>query len=189
MSGNSPFDRFKAGDKTAMSESAQRGYELFKNEKKANCETCHVGHNFTDENYNNIGVGMGAKDPDLGYYKITKLEGHKGAFKTPTLREIASTAPYMHDGSEKTLEEVVEFYDKGGHKNKWLSTKIKPLHLTKQEKQDLVEFLKSLVWRSHLVRERPGGKLRIRRSEGIEGNRMGEVEKGPPHAQAPLPRC
>ena len=144
VSGNSPFDRFKAGDKTAMSESAQRGYELFKNEKKANCETCHVGHNFTDENYNNIGVGMGAKDPDLGYYKITKLEGHKGAFKTPTLREITSTAPYMHDGSEKTLEEVVEFYDKGGHKNKWLSTKIKPLHLTKQEKQDLVEFLKAL---------------------------------------------
>jgi len=144
VSGNSPFDRFKAGDKTAMSESAQRGYELFKNEKKGNCETCHVGHNFTDENYNNIGVGMGAKDPDLGYYKITKLEGHKGAFKTPTLREIASTAPYMHDGSEKTLEEVVELYDKGGHKNKWLSTKIKPLHLTKQEKQDLVEFLKAL---------------------------------------------
>jgi cytochrome c peroxidase len=144
LSGNSPFDRFKAGDKTAMSESAQRGYELFKNEKKANCETCHVGHNFTDENYNNIGVGMGAKDPDLGYYKVSKLEGHKGAFKTPTLREIASTAPYMHDGSEKTLEEVVEFYDKGGHKNKWLSTKIKPLHLTKQEKQDLVEFLKAL---------------------------------------------
>ncbi|MFN8007234.1 MAG: cytochrome c peroxidase [Terriglobia bacterium] len=144
VSGNSPFDRFMAGDKTAMSESAQRGYAIFKDEKKGNCETCHVGHNFTDENYNNIGVGMAAKDPDLGYYKITKLEGHKGAFKTPTLREIASTAPYMHDGSEKSLEEVVEFYNKGGHKNKWLSTKIKPLHLTKQEQQDLVEFLKAL---------------------------------------------
>ena len=144
VSGNSPFDRFKAGDKTAMSESAQRGYAIFKDEKKGNCETCHVGHNFTDENYNNIGVGMSAKKPDLGYFTISKLEGHKGAFKTPTLREIASTAPYMHDGSEKTLEEVVAFYKKGGHKNKWLSTKIKPLNLTKQDQQDLVEFLKAL---------------------------------------------
>jgi cytochrome c peroxidase len=108
-----------------------------------NCETCHVGFNFTDENYNNLGVGMVAKQPDLGYYAISKLEGHKGAFKTPTLREIACTAPYMHDGSQKTLEEVVAF-NKGGHKNKWLSTKIKPLKLTKQEQADLVEFLKAL---------------------------------------------
>ena len=144
MSGNSPFDKFMAGDRAAMSDSAQRGYALFKDEKKANCETCHVGHNFTDENYNNLGVGMSAKDPDLGYFKISKLEGHKGAFKTPTLREIASTAPYMHDGSEKTLEEVVTFYNKGGHPNKWLSKKLKPLKLTKQEEADLVEFLKAL---------------------------------------------
>ena len=144
LSGNSPYDRFVAGDKTAMSEAAQRGYALFKDPAKANCETCHVGFNFTDENYNNIGVGMAAAKPDLGYYAITKLEGHKGAFKTPTLREIASTAPYMHDGSQKTLEEVVSFYNKGGHKNKWLSTKIKPLKLTKQDESDIVEFLKAL---------------------------------------------
>jgi cytochrome c peroxidase len=76
-----------------MSEAAQRGYLLFKDPAKANCEICHVGFNFTDENYNNIGVGMTAPKPDLGYYAITKLEGHKGAFKTPTLREIASTGP------------------------------------------------------------------------------------------------
>ena len=126
-----------------MSEAAQRGYQLFKDEKKANCETCHVGHNFTDENYNNLGIGMTAKKPDLGYFTISKLEGHKG-FKTPTLREIASTAPYMHDGSQKTLEEVVAFYNKGGHPNKWLSKKVKPLKLTKQEEADLVEFLKAL---------------------------------------------
>ena len=144
LSGNSPYDRFVAGDKSAMSEAAQRGYALFKDPAKANCETCHVGFNFTDENYNNIGVGMAAAKPDLGYYAITKLEGHKGAFKTPTLREIASTAPYMHDGSQKTLEEVVSFYNKGGHKNKWLSTKIKPLKLTKQDESDIVEFLKAL---------------------------------------------
>lgn len=144
LSGNSPFDKYLAGDKNAMSEAAVRGYLIFKDENKGNCETCHVGFNFTDENYNNIGVGMAAKQPDLGYYTISKLEGHKGAFKTPTLREIANTAPYMHDGSQKTLEEVVAFYNKGGHKNKWLSTKIKPLNLTKQEQADLVEFLKAL---------------------------------------------
>jgi cytochrome c peroxidase len=144
MSGNSPYDRFAAGDKTAMSESAQRGLQIFRDENKGNCETCHVSFNFTDENYNNIGVGMDAKNPDMGRYLVTKLEGHQGAFKTPTLREIAATAPYMHDGSQKTLEEVVEFYDIGGHANKWLSPKMKPLKLTDQEQHDLVEFLKAL---------------------------------------------
>jgi len=144
VSGKSPFDRFTAGDKTAMSEAAQRGMKIFRDEKKGNCETCHASFNFTDENYNNIGVGMAAKKPDLGRYEVTKLEGHQGAFKTPTLREVANTAPYMHDGSEKTLEEVVAFYNKGGYRNKWLSPKIKPLNLTEQEQQDLVEFLKAL---------------------------------------------
>lgn len=144
MSGNGPFDRFLAGDQNAMSESAKRGYQIFKDEKRGNCETCHVSFNFTDENYNNLGIGMSAKTPDLGRYAITKLEGQQGAFKTPTLREVASTAPYMHDGSQKTLDEVVAFYNRGGHPNKWLSPKIKPRHLTKQEQQDLVEFLKAL---------------------------------------------
>lgn len=144
MSGNSPFDRYLAGDQMAMSESAKRGFQIFKDEKKGNCETCHVSFNFTDENFNNLGVGMSAKNPDLGRYAITQLEGQQGAFKTPTLREVANTAPQMHDGSQKTLEAVVAFYNKGGHPNKWLSPKIKPLHLTKQEQQDLVEFLKAL---------------------------------------------
>lgn len=149
MSGNSPFDRFtQLNDQQAMSESAKRGYHLFLG--KANCASCHVGFNFTDESYHNLGLGADAKKPDLGRYAISKLEGHQGAFKTPTLREIANTAPYMNDGSLKTLEEVIEFYDKGCRNNKWLSAKIKPLGLTTQEKQDLVEFLKSLsgevVW-------------------------------------------
>ncbi len=145
LAGNSPFDRFQAGDTSAMSEAAQRGYEIFKNEKKGNCETCHVGFNFSDENYYNLGVGMEAKKPDLGRYEIQKLEGYQGAFKTPTLRQITETAPYMHDGSQKTLEEVVEFYNKGGHPNKWLNSKVKRLNLSKQEQQDLVEFLKALT--------------------------------------------
>lgn len=149
MSGNSPYDRFtQLKNQTAMSESAQRGYHLFLG--KANCASCHVGFNFTDESYHNLGLGVNAKKPDLGRYTVSKLDGHQGAFKTPTLREVANTAPYMNDGSLKTLEEVVEFYDKGCRENKWLSAKIKPLGLTAQEKQDLVEFLKALsgdvVW-------------------------------------------
>jgi len=144
LSGNSPYDRFQAGDKSALNEAAQRGLAIFRDENKGNCETCHASFNFTDENYNNLGVGMTAKEPDMGRYDVTKLDGHQGAFKTPTLREIAATAPYMHDGSQKTLEEVVAFYDKGGHGNKWLSPKIKKLNLSKQQQADVVEFLMSL---------------------------------------------
>jgi cytochrome c peroxidase len=144
MSGNSPYDRFMAGDRNAMSEAAQRGMKIFTDENKGNCVTCHASFNFTDENYNNIGVGMAAREPDMGRYKVTGLQGHEGAFKTPTLREVAHTAPYMHDGSEKTLEDVVAFYNKGGRRNKWLSPKIKPLQLTAREQEDLVEFLRAL---------------------------------------------
>jgi len=144
LSGNSPYDRFMAGDKNAMSESAQRGMQIFNDEKKGNCETCHAGPNFTDENYNNIGVGMASKNPDMGRYKVTKLEGHQGAFKTPTMRDVGLRSPYLHDGSEETLEGVVAYYVKGGIKNKWLSPKMHPLKLTRQEEQDLVEFLKAL---------------------------------------------
>jgi cytochrome c peroxidase len=144
LSGNSPYDRFLAGDKTAMNGSAQRGYAIFMDEKRGNCVTCHVNFNFTDENYYNLGVGMRAKHPDLGRFSVTRLEGHKGAFKTPTLRNVADTAPYLHDGSEKTLEDVINLYEKGGVPNPWLSPKMKPLKLTRQDKQDLVEFLKAL---------------------------------------------
>jgi cytochrome c peroxidase len=148
MSGNSPFDRYIEGDRKAMSEAAVRGYQLYLS--KANCASCHVSFNFTDETYHNLGVGMIVKKPDVGRYALSKLEGHQGAFKTPTLREIASTAPYMSDGSLKTLEEVVNYYDRGAQPNRWLSPKIKPLGLTVEEKKDLVEFLKALsgevVW-------------------------------------------
>jgi cytochrome c peroxidase len=144
LSGNSPFDRFMAGDKTAMGEAAQRGLKLFRDENKGDCETCHVGANFTDENYNNLGIGMKAARPDLGRYEASRLEGHQGAFKTPTLRDISRRGPYMHDGSQKTLEEVVAFYSRGGHPNRWLSPKVKVLRLSQQEQRDLAEFLKAL---------------------------------------------
>jgi cytochrome c peroxidase len=125
-----------------MSESAQRGRDIFFSEK-GNCTACHVGANLADEKYHNIGIGMDKENPDLGRVAVTKNEKDMGAFKTPTVRNAALTAPYMHDGSVATLEEVVEWYDKGGHANPHLSDKIKPLKLTPQEKADLVEFMKS----------------------------------------------
>lgn len=140
LSGNAPYDRFKAGDKTALSEGAQRGMKVFFN--KAQCSACHVPPNFTDGAFHNIGVGIHGKDADLGRFTETKLEGDRGAFKTPTLREIARTAPYMHDGSEKTLEDVIAYYDKGGTPNPQLDEEIFPLKLTPEEKRDLVTFLK-----------------------------------------------
>lgn len=142
LSGNSPYDRYKAGDQSAMSESQIRGLDVFV--KKAECDACHLGFNFSDESYMNIGIGMDKPDPDPGRYAVTKDEADFGAFKTPTLREVEHTAPYMHDGRFKTLEEVVEHYDKGGIKNPHLSEKMKPLHLSDQEKADLVAFMKAL---------------------------------------------
>ena len=88
---------------------------------------------------------MDKDNPDLGRYTVTKKEEDKGAFKTPTLRDVAKRGPYMHDGSQKTLEEVVAFYNRGGHNNAWLSSDVKPLNLTGQEQKDLVAFLHALT--------------------------------------------
>jgi cytochrome c peroxidase len=87
---------------------------------------------------------MGAAKPDLGRFAVTKDEKEKGAFKTPTVRDITRTAPYMHDGSQRTLEEVVAFYNKGGEKNRWLDPKVRPLGLTPGESADLIVFLHAL---------------------------------------------
>lgn len=126
-----------------MSEPAVRGRGLFFG--KANCSACHVGPNLTDESYRNVGVGMDAKEPDLGRHVVTKAERDRGAFKVPTVRNVAQTAPYMHDGSQATLEEVVAFYDKGGHPNAWLDEKVRPLGLTADERAELVAFLEALT--------------------------------------------
>ncbi|MCA9016285.1 MAG: c-type cytochrome [Planctomycetaceae bacterium] len=125
-----------------MSKSAQRGMELFFSEK-VNCAACHLGPNLADEKYHNLGVGMDAKKPDLGRYEVTKQDKDKGAFKTPTIRNVEFSAPYMHDGSLKTLEEVVEHYNKGGTPNPYLSEKVKKLNLSDQDKKDLVAFMKA----------------------------------------------
>ena len=125
-----------------MSDEAQRGREIFFTEK-GNCTACHVGANLADEKYHNIGVGMDKPEPDLGRFAVSKDPRDTGAFKTPTVRNVALTAPYMHDGSVATLEEVIEWYDKGGHPNPHLSEKIRPLKLTAQEQADLVAFMKA----------------------------------------------
>lgn len=140
LSGNAPYDKFVAGDKNALSEGAQRGMKIFFN--KAFCSACHGGPNFTDGAFHNIGVGMDKKEPDIGRQAISKQLGDRGAFKTPSLREIARTAPYMHDGSLKTLEDVIEFYRKGGIANPQLDEEIFPLKVTDEEKKDLITFLK-----------------------------------------------
>ena len=125
-----------------MSESAKRGRDIFFG-TKGGCTACHVGPNLTDEKYHNLGIGMDKPEPDLGRYVVTKNEADRGAFKTPTIRNVEQTAPYMHDGSLQTLEEVVEWYDKGGHPNPNLSKDVRKLNLTAQEKADLVEFMKA----------------------------------------------
>jgi cytochrome c peroxidase len=142
MSGNSPYDRYKAGQKSAMTPAQVHGMDIFFN--KAKCDACHEGVNFTSNMYANLGVGADRPEPDAGRYAVTNEPKDWGAFKTPTLREIARTAPYMHDGSLKTLEDVVEYYDRGGTPNKNLDQRIKPLHLANQDKKDLVAFLNAL---------------------------------------------
>ena len=140
LSGNAPYDEYKAGNKKALSVAAERGRKVFFG--KGHCSACHVGPALTDNTYHNIGIGMDAEKPDLGRVAISKLEGDTGAFKTPGLRDIARSAPYMHDGSLKTLEDVVEHYAKGGISNEYLDEEIFKLRLTDQNTKDLVTFLK-----------------------------------------------
>ncbi|MBI5505035.1 MAG: c-type cytochrome [Deltaproteobacteria bacterium] len=143
LSGNSAWDRFAVGhDESALSDSAKRGLRLF--EGKAKCSLCHAGFSLSDGIFHNLGVGMAAAEPDLGRFKVTGQPADKGAFKTPTLRDISKTAPYMHDGSQATLEEVVDFYNKGGEANPTLDVKVVKLDLSAQDKADLVAFMKSL---------------------------------------------
>lgn len=143
LSGNSPADRFDQGqEEGAISPAAQHGLTLFR--EKARCTKCHSGFNFTDEKFHNLGIGWDDNKVDLGRYMVTGTTEELGAFKTPTLREISRSAPYMHDGRFKKLEEVVNFYNKGGVKNPHQDPLILSLELTDQEKSDLVQFLRTL---------------------------------------------
>lgn len=133
-----------------LDEAALRGAKLFYS-ARSGCTLCHAGVNFTDERFHNLGVGLrGVTDPDdptvdWGRHAITGEESDRGAFKTPSLRNVSQTAPYLHDGSLDTLEEVIAFYAEGGNANPWLSDLIEPLDLDEQEQADLVAFLEALT--------------------------------------------
>ena len=146
MSGNSPWDRWRVNrDEHAVSDEVKRGHDLFFN--KARCNQCHLGDSFTDSSFHNLGVGWDKRKRafvDEGRFVVTKNPADHGSFKTPTLREVTKHAPYMHDGSQQTLREVVEWYNRGGEKNPYLDPKITPLHLTPAEVDALVAFMDAL---------------------------------------------
>lgn len=143
VSKNSPYDKYMQGNKKAMSSQAVAGMNLFFG--KAKCSICHNGPAFTDNKFHNIGVKQqGPLKEDSGRYNVTKDEPDKGAFKTPGLRHVSRHAPYMHDGSEATLKDVIEFYDRGGDVEQNRSAFITPLGLTVREKKELLEFLQAL---------------------------------------------
>jgi cytochrome c peroxidase len=143
LSGDSPFDRFVNGDRAGLSPEQQLGLQVFRG--RANCTACHVGPTFSDEKLHNTGVAWrNGELRDEGRFAVSGKPADRGAFKTPTLREIARTAPYMHDGSVASLEAVVDFYDEGGRPNPNIDPEIHPLHLAAEEKHALMVFLKSL---------------------------------------------
>jgi cytochrome c peroxidase len=145
VSRTSPFDKWVEGDENALTKQQVNGFKLFVNPTKGNCEVCHSAPNFTENGFHNIGLpSYGEENPDLGRYTERPLGMMKGAFKTPTVREAARTAPYFHDGSANTLTEVVQHYVTGGIVKTNLSPNFKPSNLSAQEIQDVVEFMKSL---------------------------------------------
>ena len=146
LAGDSPFDRYRAGNSGALRDDARRGLGLFGG--RAGCAGCHSGPLLTDERFHNTGVAWrDSALADLGRATVTGAAADGGAFKTPTLREVARTAPYMHDGSIATLEEVVVFYDRGGRANPHLDPGVRALGLNAADKADLVAFLRSLSGR------------------------------------------
>ena len=166
---NVPYDRYRRGRAGAISASARRGLSLF--EGKAGCTQCHDGPRLSDSDFHNLGL---ATNPDIfqtperhivfrrffkmlgvpryanlredvGLYGVTKQTADRGRFRTPSLREVSNTAPYMHDGSLATLADVVEFFDRGGGPGGGKDPLLKPLGLADDEKQDLIAFLETLA--------------------------------------------
>ncbi|MFN2532789.1 MAG: cytochrome-c peroxidase [Pyrinomonadaceae bacterium] len=142
ISGNTAWDRWKAGDASAISQSAWRGWNIFQGIK---CNNCHDGVLFTDQQYHNVGIGMDQEQPDVGRFKVTNKPEDTGAFKTPTLRDVARSAPYFHDGSAKTLEEALDIMLSGGKPNEHLDKKNLEKHnILPEQREDLLNFLRSL---------------------------------------------
>jgi cytochrome c peroxidase len=157
LSGNSRYDRYINGDRTALTAQEQEGLKIFRG--KGNCVACHVGPNLTDEALHNTGVGWRNNT-------LADAGGGRGEFKTPTLREVARTAPYMHDGSIPTLEAVVDFYAAGGRPNPWLDPEIRPRSLNDVDKEHLAAFLRSL---DGVVQEGSRARARPDRRSGATG--------------------
>lgn len=150
--GNSPYDRFMKGERTALSTDERNGLRVFQG--RGNCIICHDGVNLTDEKLHNTGVawlpaddraGTPGRFLDEGGVVVTGVASDRGAFKTPTLRDVGKTSPYMHDGSLATLEDVVDFYDRGGRQNPALDHDIERLDLPDADKRALVAFLKTAL--------------------------------------------
>ncbi len=145
VSGAAPFDQWVAGKRDAMTPDQIKGFALFIDPAKGNCAACHEGPNFTDNSFHNLGLAsFGKPTPDMGRYAQRPVASLKGAFKTPTVREAANTAPYFHDGSAGTLDDVMAFYVKGGEVKTNLSKSMKALTLSKQESAQIVSFMQAL---------------------------------------------
>ena len=177
---NSPFDQFLAGDKQALSAEARQGAEIFFGER-GGCSQCHSGSLLTDQKFYNLGVaelpellsdpqhrttrnffigemGLPPMERDPGYYVISRRPKDLGAFRTPPLRQVEQTGPYMHNGSIASLSELIEFFNRGGGDDPNKSTLLKPLNLSSAEKQALEAFLRSLTGTYATVRApRPPG--------------------------------
>jgi cytochrome c peroxidase len=146
ISNNSPFDRWLKGDAAALSTSQVRGFALFIDPLRGNCSVCHWAPNFTDNGFHNVGLkSFGVDKPDLGRYKQRPVKLMRGAFKTPTLRDVALTAPYFHDGSATRLGDVVRHYARGGDVHTNLSPNLRPLALADEDIADLVAFMEALT--------------------------------------------
>lgn len=162
LSGDAPIDRYFAGERQALSAEQLEGLEVFRG--KGRCTVCHGGPTFTDERFHNTGVAwQDGRLVDPGRAAITRDDRDRGAFKTPTLREVVRTAPYMHNGSITTLEEVVEWYSGGGRPNPTLDPDIRPIPFTPAEKRALVAFLGALsgtISEGRLIRVDPSDQGR-----------------------------
>jgi cytochrome c peroxidase len=146
VSNDSPFDRWLRGDAKSMTPQQVRGFRVFSDPAKGNCAACHHAPNFTDNGFHNIGLASHARaNPDMGRFIIRPVAAMRGAFKTPTLRDVALTAPYFHDGSATTLMDAIDHYDRGGVSAADRSAQIRPLNLTRADVADIAAFLQALT--------------------------------------------
>jgi cytochrome c peroxidase len=148
ITASSPFDAYRAGDEKALSPAAVRGMDIFMGER-GECFHCHGGFNFTDESLHNDALYVKYKDEGLA--RITKEPVDAGAFKTPSLRNVALSAPYFHDGSRKNLRDVLKHYNKGGEANPNADPVLKPLGLSQAEIDDVISFLSNLSDKAFLT--------------------------------------